>query len=475
MPRPARARPADGQPGGAQPLQELGRLVEHECDQDQDPDRHLGVLGRLVEQRQDVVDQRQEQRCQQRPEERPAPAGEAGASEHAGGDALERVVPDDRRSDLDLRGEVEARDRREHRAADEGEDHRAVCPDPDPARRRLVETDRPQRHARPGAVQPPVSRDREDDHPDEREGDEAPARRQRLHRVARDRPRRVVAQPERHALEDAERPERGDDRRKAEDPDQERVEDPGGEPHADQGEGARDERQRSTSRASSCTRRRRRTGSSGRRPTRRSRPRAARMSGRSRQARAASSRAAGCGGCSSTRNASWRSGRVRADRDDQRPHQDERDTPRNLIPETAAATRAPDVIPALRLPRTEASRRACADDRLDDPPLAELLAADLVDDLPRDITTTRSHSPASSSGSLDLTTIAMPSLRLRAQGVVDVEPGRDVHALRRLLGQDHFDVPRRNGRVSETFCWLPPESDWTGCSIDAIRMFRRPR
>src|SRR5437773_833169 len=27
--------------------------------------------------------------------------------------------------------------------------------------------------------------------------------------------------------------------------------------------------------------------------------------------------------------------------------------------------------------------------------------------------------------------------------------------------------PRRNGRVSETFCCLPPESDCTGCSIDA--------
>ena len=36
-------------------------------------------------------------------------------------------------------------------------------------------------------------------------------------------------------------------------------------------------------------------------------------------------------------------------------------------------------------------------------------------------------------------------------------------------------LPRRNGRVSETFCWLPPESDCTGCSIEAARMrSRRP-
>ena len=33
--------------------------------------------------------------------------------------------------------------------------------------------------------------------------------------------------------------------------------------------------------------------------------------------------------------------------------------------------------------------------------------------------------------------------------------------------------PRRNGRVSETFCWFPPESVCTGCSIDAVRMLRR--
>ena len=33
--------------------------------------------------------------------------------------------------------------------------------------------------------------------------------------------------------------------------------------------------------------------------------------------------------------------------------------------------------------------------------------------------------------------------------------------------------PRRNGRMSDTFCWLPPESDDTGCSDDAMRTRRR--
>ena len=61
---------------------------------------------------------------------------------------------------------------------------------------------------------------------------------------------------------------------------------------------------------------------------------------------------------------------------------------------------------------------------------------------PRDITTTRSQSPASSSGSLDLTIVRDALLRLLAQRVVDVEPRGDVDALGRLLGQDHLDVSR---------------------------------
>ena len=64
---------------------------------------------------------------------------------------------------------------------------------------------------------------------------------------------------------------------------------------------------------------------------------------------------------------------------------------------------------------------------------------------PREITTTRSQSPASSSGSLDLTTIATPSCAFVAQRVVDVEAGADVDALRRLLGEDHADVSAQEG------------------------------
>src|SRR5919108_572105 len=32
---------------------------------------------------------------------------------------------------------------------------------------------------------------------------------------------------------------------------------------------------------------------------------------------------------------------------------------------------------------------------------------------------------------------------------------------------------RRNGRVSETFCWLPPERKRTGCSTDGVLTFSR--
>ena len=69
---------------------ELGALVQDEREQDQYADGHLGVLRRLVEQRQDVVDQREEERREQRAHERSFPAGEARAAEDGRGDALER-------------------------------------------------------------------------------------------------------------------------------------------------------------------------------------------------------------------------------------------------------------------------------------------------------------------------------------------------------------------------------------------------
>ena len=113
--------------------------------------------------------------------------------------------------------------------------------------------------------------------------------------------------------------------------------------------------------------------------------------------------------------------------------------------------------------------RRAADDRRDDAALAELgLAGSRRRSRPRDITTTRSQSPDSSIGSLDLTSTAAPSSALAAQRLVDVEAGADVDALRRLVGEDHVEVAAcRNGRISATFCWLPPDRYCAGCSIDA--------
>src|SRR2546422_10709946 len=96
---------------GAEAGEQLGGLVEHEREQDQAADRHEGVFGRLLEQRQHVADQREEERSQQRPYERPFAAGQAGPAEDSGGDALEWLVADDRRADLDLGREIEAGDR----------------------------------------------------------------------------------------------------------------------------------------------------------------------------------------------------------------------------------------------------------------------------------------------------------------------------------------------------------------------------
>ena len=65
---------------------------------------------------------------------------------------------------------------------------------------------------------------------------------------------------------------------------------------------------------------------------------------------------------------------------------------------------------------------------------------------PRDITSTRSHRPASSRGSLDLTSRAAPASVRERSACVDVEPGTDVDALRGLVGQDHRRLPEERTR-----------------------------
>src|SRR5205823_2761662 len=85
--RLARAQPPDTRPARPEARHELGRLVQHEREQDQRPDRHLRVLRRLLEQRQDVADLREEESRQQRPDERSLPACEARAAEDGRGDA----------------------------------------------------------------------------------------------------------------------------------------------------------------------------------------------------------------------------------------------------------------------------------------------------------------------------------------------------------------------------------------------------
>ena len=133
-------------------------------------------------------------------------------------------------------------------------------------------------------------------------------------------------------------------------------------------------------------------------------------------------------------------GRVRADRDDQRRHQDERQRRRGICPAIDARL-APNVIPVLLAGGTGLGTDARAHDRLDDPALAELVAADLVDDRPA-----RHHDDAvTEPGELEriarLDDDRNALLRLRAQRVVDVEPRGDVDSLRRLLGEDDLDVP----------------------------------
>ena len=275
-------------------------LVEQEREQDQHADRHLRVLRRLVEQRQDVVDQREEERCQQRPDERAPAAREARPAEDGRGDALERLVADDRRADLDLGREVEAGERRHQRADDEREDHGAVGPHPEPARRRLVETDGPQRQPRARAVEPPVGEEARTTTATKAIGTKLTLVVSRSitsllmgpsgwSRSRSDAPSRMLSVPS-VAMIDGRRSRRI---RVA-------LKSPVASPTADERECSREQQPSPTSRAASCTRRRRRTSSSAPRPRRRSHRRAARSSGRTRRGRAASSRGGGSRGCSSS-------------------------------------------------------------------------------------------------------------------------------------------------------------------------------
>src|SRR5438309_1422329 len=80
-------------------------------------------------------------------------------------------------------------------------------------------------------------------------------------------------------------------------------------------------------------------------------------------------------------------------------------------------------------------------DRLDDPALAELVAADLVDD-----PAAGDHDdPVAEAGELErvarLDDRRNALRRLRPHRVVDVEARADVNALGRLLGEDDVDVP----------------------------------
>ena len=189
-----------------------------------------------MEQRQHVADQREEQRCQQRPHERAPPTHEARPAEDCRCDALERLVADDRRADLDLGGEIQAGERRHRGTNHERKDHGAIDSHPEAARRRLVETDRSERQPCARAVEPPVGEQSEDDDRDERDRNEADLRRQHVDHVAVDGAFGVVPQQERQALEDAQRAQRGNDRRQAEETDQGRVEEACGQSDANERE-----------------------------------------------------------------------------------------------------------------------------------------------------------------------------------------------------------------------------------------------
>ena len=225
---------ADTGPARAQAGEKLGALVEHERQQDQHADRHLGVLRRLVEQREDVVDQREEERRQQRarrtilcPPARLAPPRTAAAMLSS--------------PKLPMSGEPiwtwAARKKPASDAITEQMTNarNTMRPVAIPSRRDDVSS-RPtasEREARTRAIQPHVAEDGQHHDDDEGDRNEADAPRETVDGVAGDGAFGVIAEEERRAFEDAERPERRDDRRKLEDADEHGVEDPGRQPHRD--------------------------------------------------------------------------------------------------------------------------------------------------------------------------------------------------------------------------------------------------
>ena len=125
-------------------------------------------------------------------------------------------------------------------------------------------------------------------------------------------------------------------------------------------------------------------------------------------------------------------GREGADCDDQHRHQHERQRAAEPAePHTDSCGLSRRLLPRAR-PR--------ADDRFDDPAFPELVAGDLVDDLPA----RHDDDPVAEAGELEriarLDDHRNALLCLLAQCAVNLEPRGDVDALGRLLGQDDLDV-----------------------------------
>ena len=93
---------------------------------------------------------------------------------------------------------------------------------------------------------------------------------------------------------------------------------------------------------------------------------------------------------------------------------------------------------------------------------------------PRENTSTRSHSPCSSTTSEESTTTACPALRLRGAAPGRARGGR--RRRRRASARRPAARPARasSERANSTFCWLPPESDETAspCRACARRAAR---
>ena len=153
-------------------LLDVAHLEQDDPQQHQDPGDHQAVLGAKAEERERVEDQGKEDRRDGGADERRSSARQRGPAEHRGRDAAQREAV----ADLCVPDPGTTHDEERRERGEQAREHQRARPDPrrsDAAALRgsLVEPGRAHLESRAGGVEPVVERDGPDRDQDERDGD----------------------------------------------------------------------------------------------------------------------------------------------------------------------------------------------------------------------------------------------------------------------------------------------------------------